>query len=209
MVLLIAVVAFGLVLGLSLKGDVRRFEHVRLRWWGLVVLGLALQFLPLPIGREGDDLAIRVVVLGASYGSLIAFAVLNRGLSGAPLVLIGLVMNAAVIVPNGGMPVSREAIERSGQADMLAMLLEEDAAKHHLMGEGDVLTPLADVIPIPEPVGTIISVGDVFVYGGIAWVIVAIMRGRTRPTSPGPGQYRGKHRPGDPAEPAPPPVISG
>lgn len=208
MVLFIAIIAFAFVLGLLLKGSVREFEHVRLRWWGLVVVGLGLQFVPLPIGREGGDLAIRILVLGASYGALIAFAILNRGMPGVPLVLVGLVMNAAVIVPNGGMPVSREAIERSGQSDMLAMLLEEDAAKHHLMSEDDILRPLGDVIPIPEPVGTIISPGDVFVYGGIVWVIVSIMRGRTRSTSRGPtDSYRGKHRSGDSPEPAPPPVI--
>lgn len=197
MILLIAVVAFALVLGLLLKGSFRRFEDLRLRWWGLVIVGLALQLLPLPSGRSGGDIAVRVAVLACSYGSLILFAALNVRWRGMPLVLIGLALNAAVIVANGGMPVSAEAIERSGQGEMMQVLIDEGAAKHHLMTEDDVLTPLADVIPIPPPVGQIVSVGDLFVYAGIVWLVVVVMRGRTRPKGLSwLGPYRGKHRPG-------------
>lgn len=199
MVLLIAVLALAFVLGSALGGSLRRFENLRLRWWGLVVAGLALQFLPLPTGRAGADLAIRIVVLGTSYGLLILFTALNVRWQGMPLVLIGLALNLAVIAPNGGMPVSQEAIERSGQEDLLQLLIDEGAAKHHLMTDDDVLTPLADVIAIPKPVGKIVSVGDLFVYAGIVWLIVAVMRGRTRPRGwAAMGPYRGKHRPGAP-----------
>lgn len=195
MILLIAVVGFALVLGLLLKGSVRGFEDLRMRWWGLVVLGLALQLVPLPSGRSGTDLVVRVAVLALSYASLILFVALNVRWRGMPLVLIGLALNAVVIVANGGMPVSAGAIERSGQGDLLQVLIDEGAAKHHLMSEDDVLTPLADVIPIPPPVGQIVSVGDLFVYAGIVWFVVVVMRGRTRPKGLGwLGPYRGKHR---------------
>ena len=199
MILLIAVIALALALGLLLDGSLRRFEDLRLRWWGLVIAGLAAQFVPLPNGRAGADLAVRIVVLGGSYGLLILFAALNVRRRGIPLVLIGLALNAAVIAPNGGMPVSTGAIERSGQQDMLQLLIAEGAAKHHLMTEDDILTPLADVIAIPKPMGQIVSVGDLFVYAGIVWLIVVVMRGRTRPRGLGAmGPYRGKHRPGAP-----------
>lgn len=195
MILFVAVIALALLAGLLLRGSIRRFEALHLRWWGLVLTGLALQFVPLPSGRAGTDLVVRVIVLSASYGSLVLFAGLNIRLPGIPFVLIGLALNAAVIIPNGGMPVSRVAIERSGQHDMLELLIAEGAAKHHLLTEDDILTPLADVIAIPKPIGQIISVGDVFVYAGIAWLIVAVMRERTPATTPGtPAAYRGKHR---------------
>lgn len=197
MILLIAVVAFALVLGLLLNGSFRRFEDLRLRWWGLVVVGLGLQLVPLPSGRTGTDLMVRVTILALSYVLLILFAALNVRWRGMLLVLIGLVLNALVIVANGGMPVSAEAVERSGQGDLLQILIDEGAAKHHLMTEEDVLTPLADVIPIPPPVGQIVSVGDLFVYAGIVWLVVVVMRGRTRPKGLSwLGPYRGKHRRG-------------
>lgn len=197
MILLIAVVAFALVLGLLLNGSFRRFEDLRMRWWGLVILGLGLQLAPLPSGRSGGDLVARVMVLSLSYALLILFASLNVLWRGMPLVLIGLALNALVIVVNGGMPVSAEAVEGSGQGDLLQVLIDEGAAKHHLMTDDDALTPLADVIPIPPPVGQIVSLGDLFVYAGIVWLVVVVMRGRTRPTGLSwLGPYRGKHRRG-------------
>lgn len=203
MVLLLAVVALSVLVGLVLRGSLRRFEHLRLRWWGLVLVGLALQFVPLPDGRDGTELLTRVAVLSCSYALLVLFAALNVRLPGMALVLAGLALNAAVILPNGGMPVSAEALERSGQEDLLQVLVEEGAAKHHLMTDDDVLTPLADVIPIPEPIGQIVSAGDLFLYGGLGWLIVAVMLGRTPATvRVERGRYRGKHRPGT----APPPA---
>jgi hypothetical protein len=212
MILFLAVVVLSVLLGLALRGSLLRFGELHLRWWGLVLAGLALQFVPLPDGRAGTDLLARVAVLSCSYSLLVIFAALNVRLPGMSLVLIGLVLNAAVIVPNGGMPVSAEALERSGQEDLLHVLVEEGAAKHHLMTDDDVLTPFADVIPIPEPIGQVVSVGDVFVYAGLAWLIVAVMLGRTRATTPeGPRRYQGKHRPGrgsGPAAALPPPSAT-
>lgn len=210
MILFIAVLALALLVGLLLRGSVQRFEQLHLRWWGLVIAGLVMQFVPLPNSRAGTDLLVRVAVLSCSYSLLVIFAWLNARLPGMALVLLGLVLNAAVIIPNGGMPVSENALERSGQLDLLQVLIDEGAAKHHLMTDDDVLTPLADVIAIPKPLGQIVSVGDLVLYAGVVWLIVAVMLGRTR--SPVPeerGRYRGKHRAGasgaapTPAPPSP------
>lgn len=205
MTLFVVVVAFAVLLGLALRGSPRGFEAVRLRAWSLAVTGLALQFLPLPNGAAGRDLAVRVVVLGASYALLIAFVVLNRRLPGIPLALVGLLLNAAVILPNGGMPVSETAIHASGQGEMLRLFVEEGATKHHLMTDEDVLRPLGDVIGLPPPIRQVVSVGDVLIYVGIIWFVLAVMRGGARSAGPaGTGRYRGKHRPGSRAEAAVP-----
>lgn len=211
MVLLVAIVAVSILVGLLLRGSLRRFEHVRLRWWGLALLGLGLQFVPVPTGLSGTDLLVRVAVLSCSYSLLVLFAALNVRTTGMPLVLIGLLLNAAVVIPNGGMPVSAEAVARSGQDGALEALTAGTTGKHHLMTDDDVLTPLADIIPIPEPIGAIASVGDLVLYLGVAWLIVAVMLGRTPQDHPGEqGHYRGKHRPAtgrraapDPAPPSP------
>jgi hypothetical protein len=197
MILFVAVVAFAFALGFALRGSLRGFERVSLRAWTLAAAGLGLQFAPLPTGAAGADRLVRIAVLGASYALLVAFAVLNRRMRGIPLVLIGLLLNAAVILPNGGMPVSEAAIRASGQQDMLELFVRQGATKHHLMTEDDVLRPLGDVIGVPSPIRQVVSVGDVLVYTGIVWFVVAVMRGRARPAGPGePGRYRGKHRPG-------------
>ena len=211
MVLLVAIVAVSILVGLLLRGSLRRFEHLRLRWWGLALVGLGLQFAPSPTGLTGTDLLVRVAVLSCSYSLLVLFAALNVRTTGMPLILIGLLLNAAVVIPNGGMPVSAEAVARSGQDDSLEALTNGTAAKHHLMTDDDVLTPLADVIPIPEPIGAVASVGDLLLYLGVAWLIVAVMLGRTPQVHPdGQGRYRGRHRSGtgrraapDPGPPSP------
>lgn len=196
MILFVAVVVFAFLVGLALRGSPRGFEGLHLRAWALVAVGLVLQFAPLPTGAGARDLAVRVAVLGASYMLLVAFATLNRRMPGMPLVLVGLLLNAAVILPNGGMPVSEQAIRASGQRDMLQRFIDEGATKHHLMTGDDVLRPLGDVIGLPPPIRQVVSVGDVSVYAGIVWLIVAVMLGRVRPAGPArPGRYRGKHRP--------------
>jgi hypothetical protein len=133
MILFVAVIVFAFLVGWVLGGRLRRFEELHLRWSWLAVAGLAIQFVPLPSGAIGTDLAVRTAVLSCSYVLLLAFAVLNIRLAGVPLLLVGLTLNLVVIASNGGMPVSREALESSGQADVLQVLIDEGAAKHHLL----------------------------------------------------------------------------
>lgn len=196
MILFLLVIGLALVLGFVFGGRLRAFEQFRLRWWGLVIAGLAIQFVPLPEGEAGTDLAVRTIALSASYTLLVAFALANVRLPGMLLVLVGLACNFAVIAANGGMPVSEAALVDSGQEELIQMLRVDGSDKHHLMDEDDVLTFLADVIGVPEPIGQAISAGDVFVYAGLIWVTIAAMRGRSPSSPTEQGSYRGKHRRG-------------
>lgn len=198
MKLLLAVVLVSVYLGYLFGGRLHRLESLRPKWWGLVIAGLAIQFIPLPEGATGTDLFVRTAVLSLSYTLLVAFAAINVRMPGMVLVLIGLACNFAVIAVNGGMPASEEALVDSGQEDVLALLLEEEGAdKHHLLTDDDELTFLADVIAVPEPIGQAISVGDIFVYAGLIWLVLAVMRGWTpSERSVASQRRRGRHRPG-------------
>jgi len=205
-ILFLSVLALSVLVGYLAGGRLRRYEQRLLKWWGLAPLGLALQALPMPEGLHGTDLLVRVALFGASYLVLLIFVGANIRMAGMPLVFVGLALNALVIIPNGGMPVSRHALAVSGQGNLLDELLEDPGAKHHLVTSEDILTPLGDVIPVPPPFRQVASVGDVFLYAGLAWLIVSVMRGRTAGLvpAPEPGRYRGKHRPGSArAAPAP------
>jgi hypothetical protein len=210
MILFLSVILLSVLVGYLVGGRLRRFERLHLRYWWLAPIGLGLQALPLPDARHGTDFLVRMVVLGASYVLLLLFAGVNIRITGMPLLLVGLALNAVVVVANGGMPVSRHALEVSGQTEVLKLLTADGGAKHHLMTSEDRLTPLADVIPIPPPVGQVASVGDVFVYAGLAWLIVAVMRGRTGEQAPPEEgrRYRGRHRRGSARAPGsePPPA---
>ena len=202
MKLLLAVVLVSIYLGYLFGGRLHRLESLRPRWWGLVIVGLGIQFVPLPHGGAGTDLIVRTGVLALSYTLLVTFAAVNIRMPGMVLVLIGLACNFTVIAVNGGMPASAEALINSGQQDVLDSLRNEGKDKHHLLTDDDQLTLLADVIAVPQPIGQAVSIGDVFVYTGLVWLIIATMRGWTPSEGQvGLGLRRGKHRPAVTREP--------
>jgi hypothetical protein len=196
MSLFFSVIALAVLAGYLAGGHISRFTQLQLRWWALAPVAFALQGVPLPDGGDGADLAIRMLVFGASYALVLIFAIKNWRIAGVPIVVVGLVLNGLVVTLNGGMPVSKAALLASGQRDTLVLLQDDQAAKHHLMGDDTVLPFLGDVLAIGAPIEQVISIGDVFVYAGLAWLIVAVMRGQTggldRPQEPEP--YRGRHR---------------
>lgn len=216
--LFVSVIALAVVLGYVFGGRLSRLERLPLRWWGLAIAGLGIQFLPLPEGGSGNDLLVRTGVLALSYTFLLVFALANVRLLGMPLIVLGLACNGLVIVANGGMPVSEDALGDSGQASVIRLLVDEGADKHHLMSEDDVVTFLADVIAVPGPIHQVMSVGDVLVYVGLIWLTVAAMRARTPSSSLAWMRFRGKHRRGEaiaapvvlelPPPPEPPPVAT-
>jgi hypothetical protein len=194
--LVLIVIGLAVCVGFIAGGSLRPFERLKVHWWGIALAGLALQGISLAggIGRSASS-----VVLVSSYGLLLAFAWVNHRLPALWLVMAGLVLNILVIGVNGGMPVSANALETAGAR--AEGLLGTGTAKHHLMGPGDSLTALGDVIGIPPPVGVVISIGDVLLYAGVAILVVAIMLGRSGENRRPPARifqgYRGKHLPSD------------
>ena len=166
--LIMFTVVAATVVGLLTGGTLRDFPSVKFRDAWLALAGVVLQFIPL-----GG--VIGTALLYASFAALIAFAALNVRAQGFALIVIGLALNAVVIVANQGMPVTRNALEGSNQAATLEELIANGGAKHHLADGGTILLPLGDVIPLGAPLDQAISVGDVCVQLGAAWFIVASM----------------------------------
>ena len=108
-----------------------------------------LQFIP--VGG-----AAATVLLYASFAALIAFAALNIRAHGFALIMVGLALNAVVIVANKGMPVTQNALERSNQSATLADLVANGGAKHHLADDGTILLPLGR----RDPAGSAVRPSD-------------------------------------------------
>jgi Family of unknown function (DUF5317) len=180
MLLLLTIVAAAIVAGYVMGGGLSGFERLKLKWWGLAPGGLALQFVsPTELGGVERD-TVGLFLLVGSYVPLLVFAARNVALAGYPLILAGLALNLLVIFVNGGMAVTEQALVRSGQEDAVAILREEGDGKHHLADEEeDVLLVLGDVIPVGWPFQQVVSAGDLVLYAGVAWMIVAVMRGRS------------------------------
>lgn len=194
--ILIVLVA-ALVVGFLAGGSLRNFERISLHWWGLAVVGLALQVAPAPVIPGLSDRGSAAVMLIASYALLLAFLTLNRWVPAAFVMAIGLLLNLSVVAANAGMPVSADAVRIAGGSE--SALVSAGGTKHHVMTDEDVLTLFGDVIPIPPPFGVVLSPGDVLLYLGMAWFVVQVMRGRSRenprPLAAWVLGYRGKHAP--------------
>src|SRR3989442_4010639 len=167
-------------IGYARGGRLHNLVESRLRASWLIVVGLAMQVAPIPNSIE----KVAVPLLLVSFVFLLWFAVLNIRAAGFVLIVVGIVLNFTVIAANRGMPVSRSALVSSGQLSTLKAL-RDGGVKHHLAGPGDVLLPLADEISLGDVVGQVVSVGDLFTYGGVMLFVSGSMAfGRKRRRDP-------------------------
>ena len=176
MLLLGTILLIGVLLGLGLGGDLRNLAEARVRLWYLLPLALVIQLAPIP---RGDGEVGRYLPFAALLLSLVLIAVVcvvNWGVRGFPTILLGVLLNAAPIALNQGMPVSPEAVVAVGGS--LADLPTEIGEKHHVQTAEDQLTMLADVLPIREPFKAVVSVGDLVMWWGVALFVTAAMLGR-------------------------------
>jgi hypothetical protein len=104
----------------------------------------------------------------------------NWKLPGMGLAAGGMALNVVVITANGAMPVSLRAAEIAG----LQGPPREPGMKHEVLTDDTLLPWLADVIPLPV-LERLISVGDVLLALGIAWLVYArMMEGRSEKVRP-------------------------
>jgi hypothetical protein len=188
--LVIAILVGALAVGLLAGGSLRSFERVHMHWWGIAALGLLVQVVPAP-NLDSRSRLMAGLIVATSYGLLMAFIAVNRRAPAALLMFIGLAMNLVVVGLNGGMPVSADAIRAAGGESF-----QVADGRHHLATDEDVLVVLGDTIPVPG-LGVVLSPGDVVLYAGVAWFVVAVMLGRFRENRRPPPRvfqrYRGKH----------------
>jgi len=162
----------ALVVGLALGGSVGRLAELPLRAPWLFLSAVVLQIVAFPVGvlpwRTHD--AVASVLWVTSYGLLLLAALLNRRLTGVPIVALGMLLNLAAIIANRGtMPVRIEAMHDAGRVAVtqvnstaladpaLPWLVDRWAAPHWI--------PLANVF----------SIGDVFVAVGAVVIVLAGM----------------------------------
>jgi hypothetical protein len=161
----LALGAGAAVLALARGGSLDALGATRLRWTPLLGAGLAAQLgaqLWSPPWLRGSWALFVVVV---SNLAIVVFIAVNRHLPGLLLADLGLVLNLAVIVANGAMPVSPEAARSAG-----LRIPGPDDPYHEVLGEGTAWPWLADVVPEPG-LREVLSVGDLLLAAGIARLV--------------------------------------
>jgi len=154
------------------------WRMVRRTFYWLYLPGLAaglnilVQTCPNNLKLVPDTLAAGFFV--ASQIALFLFAIRNRRFSGFDLITLGLTLNLAVTLLNGGwMPVSPETVRVVVPEDVIASL----TLSHRLACSKNMLIPiretvlwlLSDILPLPDwiPGNWVISPGDFLVVVGM------------------------------------------
>ena len=170
-------------------GDVRRLHGRRFRLPWLPIAALAAQFVVLSSDGLAEGLAAALHV--ATYVPLAVFLVANRRIAGLPVLVLGLLLNSAVIIANDGvMPADADAMRRAG-------LHDREGFDNSAPVEDPALRWLGDIHAVPEPVpfANVFSLGDVVLVAGV--LVYGHTEGGSR-LSPG-GRARARRSLADPA----------
>ncbi|CAA9215516.1 MAG: hypothetical protein AVDCRST_MAG50-193 [uncultured Acidimicrobiales bacterium] len=154
------------------RGDARAL--VRLPW--LAALAAALQLLAGLAWLQATGFASEAVLTSHVLVAIwfVANAIGRHGLlrHAMAIAAFGWMLNVAVMLPNGGMPVSSEARASIGFAD--ADVTVGQLSKHVELTDSTVLPALADVHPLPQ-LGMVYSAGDVVLALGLILAVGAIV----------------------------------
>ncbi|MGH9149079.1 MAG: DUF5317 family protein [Acidimicrobiales bacterium] len=169
MFLLPVVLGAGVGLGYARGGRLARLADLPLRAPLVLVAGLGAQ----AVAGVAPGLW-RPALVGLSYGVIGAWLLLG-GLGAhrrlrlpAGLVLAGWALNAAAVLPNGGMPVPAGAPGPTGPGLL---------GKHIATGPSTALPWFGDVLAAP-PLGAVVSAGDLVLFAGLVLLVSRVMRGR-------------------------------
>ena len=175
MAVLFVALAAGVIAGFVSGGRPSNVYNRAVAGTGALAAAVIFQLVPWLIDASPSTGLVCVIV---SYGLLTAFALMNIRLIGMPVVLVGLLLNFAVITVNSGMPVRADAmytVDRNPGA-------LEKTAKRHVETSDDKIALLGDVLPI-EPFHEVISFGDLIMAFGLANVLFRLFQ-------PAPPLYR-------------------
>jgi Family of unknown function (DUF5317) len=174
--LFFAVVAAALAVAVIIGGDVRRLSQLRIRHIELLIAAFAAKVSVALLGTTHAQVAVNAArplnVIGAVL--LLAVVWFNRRIPGAILFGSGLALNLIVILAFGGrMPV---LVPRDIDPNSAALAILRDGLDplHVALLHPQGLWFIGDILAIPGIGGhaSLVSVGDVLMAAGIAWLIV-------------------------------------
>jgi Family of unknown function (DUF5317) len=162
----------AVVLGLLLGGSLRSLSELRLRGVGLLYAAVALQVVAFPfpfLPWRTPETAGKVLWL-ASYALVLAATILNRRVTGVPVVALGMASNLVAVIANRGlMPVLPGSLRAAGHDYHVSNNSIADARPH--------LAALVDRWAAPDwvPLANVYSVGDVVIAAGAALLVLSAM----------------------------------
>jgi hypothetical protein len=188
---LLGALLFSMLLVLPMKGRLSLLAEAPFRYEMLLPFGFLIQVAPPFLSSSFNSGNLDTITLKAWLaGSLVLMmaCLLNWRYVGFRLAMLGVALNAFVIVLNGGMPVSVAALEYLG-LDGAEQQVEALTPLYHLASEHTVFRILGDILPIPGPalIRSVVSLGDTYLMVGIVLVVLdgsmALTRAGSAPRS--------------------------
>jgi hypothetical protein len=174
--LFFAVIAAALVIAVLIGGDVRRLSHIKIHHLELLLAAFAVKVAVAVLGTAHSQAAVTVARPLNVIGALLLLAVVwfNRQIPGALIFGTGLTLNLIVIVAFGGrMPVLLPH-DLDPNSSVLAVLRAGLDPLHVALAHPQGLWFIGDVFAIPSIGGhsSLVSIGDLLMAAGIAWLII-------------------------------------
>jgi hypothetical protein len=163
----------GLAIGSALGGKTSGLTELTFRWRYAVLVGIATQVLLFSTPLNGMVGALGPPIYVASTALVLAAILVNRKITGMPIIALGAISNLSAIIANRGyMPADPGAMTALGQTI-------PDSYSNSALVADPALWPLTDIFALPGwlPFANVYSIGDVVIAAGVVVVIVAAMRG--------------------------------
>jgi hypothetical protein len=192
--ILLLVLAIALLVAFLRGGSLRNLDGFHLEWGWLAGLALAIQIVAVYGATGNSHLYLQRGALVVSSLLLLPVVWRNHRYPGLALIGLGLALNLAVMVANGGfMPITPEAVARIEHGHLIAHL--DGVAR--MSGSKGIVLPreetalwvLSDIliIPSPFPVASAFSLGDVLVaVGAFIFLQRAMVSTSSRSSEPSP-----------------------
>lgn len=184
MLYLIAII-LGIILGLVFKGSLSNMFDLKFNKGWLVLAALLIQIAGQIMAARGIYLThVQVMFInGFAFCILLVGFWYNRQYAGMLGIGMGCMLNAAVMMANGGrMPVSYDILIKGNFEEAANLVINGADIKHTIIDEGTRLVFLADIIRPPHFLSymmQVISIGDVVVVLGLFVLIFEIVSGRS------------------------------
>ena len=178
LLLLTSMIALGLIAGYLARGTLAGLKEIHFKLVWLLFLSLVVAIIPLfsdAINRHRRPLLL-VAMAGVLVFLVVNILTNHNGeiRTGLVIITVGWALNFTVIALNRGMPLSRWAYARSGQSEAITAG-KGGFYRAVVAGPGTRLRHLGDVIPV-KAFHQVVSIGDILLMLGIAFVIAAAMR---------------------------------
>lgn len=185
--MVVETITLSLLLGKLTGGKMRNVGNLYIKGWYLFVISFLTEIISLLIASKTDGRISIIIEQKFFYIHIFIYLLLIIGLMmnydeiGLRITLFGSILNfLPLLLNNGRMPVSIDALKFSKLYTQLSLLDEGRIMTHALADKGTKLWILGDIIPIPKPYffPKIISIGDILIALGLFILILNHMKKR-------------------------------